>query len=92
MTAIVIAGAASHEAVNWPATDWHKAHRNVRRLQARIVKVYPQWISCVQQRAFERLELLMGKPVRAVLRGLGGSNSVWLPGGGRESFPTPIKN
>jgi hypothetical protein len=22
----------------------------------------------------------MGKPVRAVLRGLGGSNSVWLPG------------
>ncbi len=38
MTAIVIAGAASHEAVNWPAINWHKAHRNVRRLQARIVK------------------------------------------------------
>ena len=38
MTAIVIAGAASHEAMNWPAIDWHKAHRNVRRHQARIVK------------------------------------------------------
>ena len=38
MTAIDIAGAASHEAVNWHAIDWHKAHRNVRRLQARIVK------------------------------------------------------
>ena len=24
----------------------------------------------------------MGKPVRAVLRGLGGSNPVWLPGRG----------
>ncbi len=38
MTAVVIAGAASHEAMNWPAMDWPKAHRNVRRLQARIVK------------------------------------------------------
>ncbi len=42
MTAIVIAGAASHEAMNWPAIDWHKAHRNVRRLQARIVKAYQE--------------------------------------------------
>jgi hypothetical protein len=33
------------------------------------------------KRAFERLELLIGKPVRAVLRGLGESNLAWLPGG-----------
>lgn len=33
-----VAGAASHEAVDWHAIDWPKAHRNVRRLQARIVK------------------------------------------------------
>lgn len=33
-----MAGAASHERVDWHAIDWHKAHRNVRRLQARIVK------------------------------------------------------
>jgi RNA-directed DNA polymerase len=33
-----LAGAASHETVDWHAIDWRKAHRNVRRLQARIVK------------------------------------------------------
>jgi hypothetical protein len=32
------AGAASHETVDWHAIDWQKVHRNVRRLQARIVK------------------------------------------------------
>jgi RNA-directed DNA polymerase len=31
-------GAASHETVDWQAIDWPKVHRNVRRLQARIVK------------------------------------------------------
>src|SRR5690349_21109560 len=31
-------GAASHEAENWHTIDWAKAHRNVLRLQARIVK------------------------------------------------------
>jgi RNA-directed DNA polymerase len=30
-------GAASHEAENWHSIEWAKAHRNVRRLQARIV-------------------------------------------------------
>ncbi len=33
-----LAGAASHATVDWHALDWRKAHRNVRRLQARIVK------------------------------------------------------
>lgn len=32
------AGASSHTEVDWHAIDWHKANRNVRRLQARIVK------------------------------------------------------
>jgi RNA-directed DNA polymerase len=32
------AGAVSREAVSWQAMDWSKAHRTVRRLQARIVK------------------------------------------------------
>ncbi len=31
-------GAASHDAENWHSIDWAKAHRIVRRLQARIVK------------------------------------------------------
>jgi RNA-directed DNA polymerase len=32
------AGAASRKGVEWQAIDWAKAHHNVRRLQARIVK------------------------------------------------------
>ena len=32
------AGAASREQVDWHAIDWQAVHRNVRRLQARIVK------------------------------------------------------
>src|SRR6516162_759186 len=38
------------------------------------------WHHRVLKRAFERLERLPGKLVRAVLRGLGGSNPAWLPG------------
>lgn len=34
----MMAGAASHETMDWHAINWQKAHRNVRRLQARIVK------------------------------------------------------
>ncbi|MBV7333525.1 reverse transcriptase N-terminal domain-containing protein [Chloroflexi bacterium TSY] len=34
----LIADAPSHEAVAWHAINWRKAPRNVRRLQARIVK------------------------------------------------------
>ncbi|HLF27737.1 MAG TPA: group II intron reverse transcriptase/maturase [Anaerolineae bacterium] len=33
-----LACATSHAEVHWHAIDWHKANRNVRRLQARIVK------------------------------------------------------
>ncbi len=32
------AGAPSHDAMDWQAIGWPKAHRIVRRLQARIVK------------------------------------------------------
>src|SRR5450755_4541833 len=32
------AGAASHMTTDWQAIDWYQAHRNVKRLQARIVK------------------------------------------------------
>ena len=31
-------GAVSHQAEGWHDIDWQKAHREVRRLQARIVK------------------------------------------------------
>ncbi|MEX6853815.1 reverse transcriptase N-terminal domain-containing protein, partial [Pseudomonas aeruginosa] len=32
------AGAPSHESVTWHSIDWAACHREVRRLQARIVK------------------------------------------------------
>ncbi|SEB32933.1 group II intron reverse transcriptase/maturase [Pseudomonas marginalis] len=35
---ISCAGAPSHESVNWHSIDWARCHREVRRLQARIVK------------------------------------------------------
>lgn len=37
MTVTKVTGAASHK-VDWHAVEWQKAYRNVRRLQARIVK------------------------------------------------------
>ena len=99
MTATLIAGAASHTAVNWHAINWQKAHQIVRRLQARIVqaeqagkrgkvKALQRLLmrrSRARQRAFERLELLEGKLSRAVLRGRDGGNTVLLPGLRHES-------
>src|SRR5205823_10804805 len=38
MTAVTTAGAAPHSSVDWHSIDWAKAHRNVSRLQARIVQ------------------------------------------------------
>src|SRR5258706_8119301 len=38
MSAEITVGAASHERGDWHAINWSAAHRNVRRLQARIVK------------------------------------------------------
>ncbi|PYU79650.1 MAG: hypothetical protein DMG50_23245 [Acidobacteria bacterium] len=38
MTTAQAIGAISSEAAEWYATDWQAIHRNVRRLQVRIVK------------------------------------------------------
>ena len=42
------AGAAFHAEVDWQAIDWQSAHRNVRRLQAHIVKAVqePRFSCC----------------------------------------------
>src|SRR5712691_10930921 len=47
-----------------------------------IVKVEGKRPTGFCKEPLEMLELLEGKPSRAVLRGLGGSNPTWLPGGG----------
>jgi hypothetical protein len=58
-------GAFSGEKEIWSTIKWNRTYRNVRRLQARIVKAKqtvkprPEW------GAFERLELIEGKPCAA---------------------------
>jgi hypothetical protein len=47
----------------------------------RIVKVELRSPTGFGNEPLEMLELLEGKLSRAVLRGLGGSNPTWLPGG-----------
>jgi hypothetical protein len=66
MTAMQVAGAASRCKARWQ--------------QMSIVKVGLKSPTGFCQGPLEMLELLEGKPSRAVLRGLGGSNPTWLPG------------
>src|SRR5919205_985874 len=34
----MVAGAASHDVLDWQAINWRRVHQTVRRLQVRIVK------------------------------------------------------
>jgi hypothetical protein len=68
-------GAAPDAKMNRPAIAWRQVHRNIRRLQARIVKA----ASRVPRRALERLERHMAKVIRAALSGGGHSNAASLP-------------
>jgi hypothetical protein len=74
MTAMSVAGAASRGKARWQ--------------QMRIVKVEWQRPTGFGNEPLEMLELLEGKLSRAVLRGLGGSNPTWLPGGKCRETPT----
>jgi hypothetical protein len=82
------AGAVSNETMTWHDIEWEKVHRNVRRLQARIVKAtrdrFTTGVSLLGNRvlsrkAFEMLELCEGRLSRTVLRGRGVSNGSLLP-------------
>ena len=42
MTAATTAGAVPHIPVSWSTLNWQSLHRNVRRLQARIVKAWQE--------------------------------------------------
>ena len=75
----VAAGASLREPVDWHSMNWNKAHRNVRRLQARIVKAMKYQSRVRQNGRLQRLERCAVKVARTVLRGLGGSNAPWLP-------------
>src|SRR2546423_338924 len=76
-------GASSHLVEGWHDIDWKAALRNVRRLQARIVKATEEgkWgkVKALQHlltRSFWRgLSRMKGALSRPVLRGPGGSNA-----------------
>src|SRR6266567_3002347 len=95
MTTAQAVGAVSREAAAWYAIDWQATHRNVRRLQVRIVQATKasRWgkVQTLQRlliprnrvspkEAFEGLELCERKLSCTVLRGLDGSNPVRLLG------------
>src|SRR6516225_1171645 len=90
MTTVQAVGAVSSEAAEWYAIDWQVIHRNVRRLQVRIVKAVKEgrW---GKVRALQRLltHSFSGK-VFAVRRVTENQGKV-TPGVDREIWDTPEK-
>jgi hypothetical protein len=44
----MVAGAASHDTMDWHAIDWRRVHQTVRRLQVRIVKaIHARGSTCI---------------------------------------------
>ena len=90
MTTAQAVGAASSEAAEWYAIDWQTIHRNVRRLQVRIVKAVKEgrW---GKVQALQRLltHSYSGKvlAVRRVTENQGKKT----PGVDREIWDTPEK-
>ena len=70
MTAVLAmtAGAVFSETMNWHDIEWEKVHRNVRRLQARIVKLRQAVAARPTRGAFEMLEPCEGRLSRTVLK------------------------
>ena len=84
MTA-TIAGATSHNKVNWNAIDWQKANRTVNRLQARIVKATQEFLSCGTAFFNERLEGLSRMRGNSHVRFLGEGAAATPP-----PYPTKV--
>ncbi len=91
MTAAVVpAGAVSHREVNWHAIDWRKAHRNVRRLQVRIVKAAQagRW---GRVRALQRLLTHSFSGKALAVRRVTENQGKRTPGVDGETWETPAK-
>ena len=90
MTTAQAVGAVSREAAEWYAIDWQAIHRNVRRLQVRIVKAVKEgrW---GKVRALQRLLThSYGGKVLAVRR-VTENNGKKTPGVDQEIWDTPEK-
>jgi hypothetical protein len=86
MTTAQAVGAVSREAAEWYSLDWQAIHRNVRRLQVRIVqatkaKKFLSRNRVSPKEAFEALELCERKLSSTVLRGPDGRSRWRWPAG-----------
>lgn len=91
MTAVAtLAGATSHGAVDWHAIDWRKVHRNVRRLQARIVKAAQagRW---GKVKALQHLLTHSFSAKALAVKRVTENQGKWTPGVDGETWNTPRK-
>jgi len=84
------AGAASRATVDWHAIDWRRVHRNVRRLQARIVQATQEgrW---GKVRALQRLLTHSFSGKALAVRRVTENQGRRTPGVDRETWETPAK-
>jgi hypothetical protein len=78
MGSITLQASSGLATIEWHGIDWAACHRRVRSLQRRIVQAKNRR---VPQGALVMLERSAGKLARCVLRGPGGREPTWLPGG-----------
>src|ERR1700758_5718960 len=90
MTTAQAVGAASREAAEWYALDWHAIHRNVRRLQVRIVQATKErrW---GRVRALQRLLTHSYSGKVLAVRRVTENNGKATPGVDQEIWDTPEK-
>ena len=86
----VAAGASLRESVDWHSINWRKAHRNVRRLQARIVKA----LKAGQKRKVRALQFILARSLsgRAIaVKRVTTNRGKRTPGVDGEVWDTPRK-
>jgi len=81
------AGAVSNATMNWHDIEWEKVHRNVRRLQARIVKATQDYCWETASCSARRLRCLSRVKGDFHARFLGGWGPAMAPG-----YPTARRN
>ena len=90
MTTAQAVGAVSSEAAEWYAIDWHAIHRNVRRLQVRIVQATKEgrW---GKVRALQRLLTHSYSGKVLAVRRVTENNGKKTPGVDQKIWDTPEK-
>jgi RNA-directed DNA polymerase len=89
MTVTLVTGAASH-VVDWHAIEWQKVYRNVRRLQARIVKATQEgrW---GKVKSLQRLLTHSFSGKALAVRRVTENQGKRTPGVDKETWETPAK-